>query len=467
MEPVSVPLPKEPAMTAKPSASRNGGTEPSRQPTRVFGRSNYSEVLRVGEILRKETVGGLLLMIAAAVALIWANSPFAESYFTLRDTKVGIAALNLDLSLGKWAADGLLAIFFFLVGLELKRELIVGDLKRFSTAIVPVMAAAGGVLVPALIFVGFNSANSETLRGWAIPAATDIAFAVAVLAIIGSHLPPALRIFLLTLAVVDDLIAITIIAIFYTGAIALMPLVLSIIPFALYGFLTHRFREFFERNNAAAWLILLPIGIVAWALVHESGIHATIAGVILGFLVPVRAAKNQPEASSGGLAEQFEHRFRPLSAGFAVPVFAFFSAGVAIGGLEGFTQSVTSTLGLGIILALVLGKPVGIVAMTWLATTFTRARLDSSVKWIDLTGVGLLAGIGFTVSLLIAELSFSIGDANNDIAKVAILSASVVASLLASLLLVPRNRRYRAIERENMIDVNQDGIPDVYQREQD
>jgi len=433
----------------------------------MFARSNFAEVQRVTAILRKETVGGVLLMIAALVAIVWANSPLAESYFALRDTKVGPEALNLHLSLGTWAADGLLAIFFFLVGLELKRELVVGDLRRVRTAIVPVLAAAGGVATPALIFIAFNTADPAALRGWAIPAATDIAFAVAVLAIIGSYLPPALRIFLLTLAVVDDLIAITIIAIFYTSAIEFLPLALSVLPFALYGFLTHRFQSFFARKRAAAWFILLPVGVVAWALVHESGIHATIAGVILGFLVPVRAGREASDVHTIGLAESFEHRFRPLSAGFAAPVFAFFSAGVAIGGVTGFFDAVTSSLGLGIVVALVLGKPIGISLMTWLATSFTRAKLDDSVKWVDLIGVGLLAGIGFTVSLLIAELSFGLGDTENNVAKVAILSASVVASVLASAVLIPRNRHYRALAREALIDDDGDGIPDVYQRERD
>lgn len=436
--------------------------------TGALGRTNYAEVLRVGAILRKETVGGILLVIAAAVAIIWANSPAQDSYFALRDTKVGftIFDLNLYLSLGKWAADALLAIFFFLVGLELKRELIVGDLKRVKTAIVPVMAAIGGVIVPAGFFVLLNLTNQGALRGWAIPTATDIAFAVAVLAIIGSHLPPALRIFLLTLAVVDDLIAITIIAIFYTNEIQLWALAVSLIPFALYAFLSHRFRGFFEHNKYAAWLILLPIGMIAWVFVHEAGIHATIAGVVLGFLVPVRRGKNEPPQAEGdgGLAEEFEHRFRPLTAGFAVPVFAFFSAGVTIGGWDGFIGALTNPLGLGIVVALVIGKPIGIVIMTWLAVTFTKAKLDDSVKWVDLIGVGFLAGIGFTVSLLIGELSFT-GDAlQNDIAKVAILSASVIASLLAAMLLSSRNRSYKKLENELLVDANADGIPDVYQR---
>jgi NhaA family Na+:H+ antiporter len=448
------------------TSSKSQPQTPNEASRRVFGQTNYAEVLRVGSILRKETVGGILLVVAAAIAIIWANSPAQESYFALRDTKIGFDAFNLNLSMGKWAADALLAIFFFLVGLELKRELIVGDLKRFNTAIVPVMGAIGGVIVPAGFFVILNITNDGALRGWAIPTATDIAFAVAVLAIIGSHLPPALRIFLLTLAVVDDLIAIAIIAMFYTSDINFGALALSLIPFALYGFLAHRFRKFFERNKPSAWLILLPIGMIAWVFVHEAGIHATIAGVVLGFLVPVRPAKNEAPKSDhdGGLAEEFEHRFRPLSAGFAVPVFAFFSAGVTIGGVDGFVEALTNPLGFGIVVALVIGKPIGIVLLTWMATRFSKAKLDDSLKWIDLIGVGLLAGIGFTVSLLISELSFGSSGEFNDISKVAILSASVLASLLASLVLVSRNRRYKALERDIMVDEDGDGVPDVYQR---
>lgn len=419
--------------------------------TVLFGERRTTEQTRILSILRKETVGGALLVGAALIALIWANSPAAESYFALRDMRVGIPALHLDLTLGAWASDGLLAIFFFLVGLELKREILAGELRNPKTAVVPVVAALGGVVVPALIYVSLNAGELFSLRGWAVPTATDIAFAVAVLALIGSHLPPALRIFLLTLAVVDDLIAIVIIAIFYTSDIQFLPLALAIIPFVLYAFLAHRFRTFFINRMWAAWVILLPIGVVAWALVHASGIHATIAGVVLGFMVPVLPSRRHAHRGEATmLAENFEHRFRPLSAGFAVPVFAFFSAGVTIGGLSGFVEAVTTPVGLGIIAALVLGKPLGIVLATWLSTTFTHAKLDSSVKWIDLVGVGILGGIGFTVSLLIAELSFA-GDAHtDDVAKVAILSASILASLLATIVLGSRNRTYKTLERERV-----------------
>ncbi|RFA09825.1 Na+/H+ antiporter NhaA [Subtercola boreus] len=413
----------------------------------LFAADRSAESSRLGEILRKETVGGVILVVAAAIAVIWANTPFADSYFALRDFEIGPEALHLHLSLGQWASDGLLAIFFFLVGLELKREFVAGELRQFSKAIVPVSAAVGGVIVPALIYLAINLADPEAITGWAIPTATDIAFAVAVLAIVGSRLPSALRIFLLTLAVVDDLIAIAIIAFVYTSEIQFVPLLLALLPLALYTVLAQRFRRFFGRHQAAAWLILLPIAVAVWALIHASGIHATIAGVLLGFAIPVIRSKASggPEAGPG-LSEIFEHRFRPISTGFAVPVFAFFAAGVTIGGLDGFTTALSSPVTIGIVAALVLGKPVGILLTTWVTTRATRAQLDPSIRWIDLTGVALLGGIGFTVSLLVAELSFGIGSVHDDDAKVAILVASVLAALLATVVLRPRNRHYAKAE---------------------
>ncbi|MHA7224041.1 Na+/H+ antiporter NhaA [Arthrobacter sp. RHLT1-20] len=440
--------------------------EPSSKPKPekgVLGRGTYSESLRVGEILRKESVGGFLLVITAAAAIIWANSPASDSYFALRDFTFGYEPWHLELSLGAWAADGLLAVFF-LIGLELKREFVAGDLRSPAKAIVPVAAAVGGVVVPALVYVGINIFSPNTLRGWAIPTATDIAFAVAVLAIVGSHLPSALRIFLLTLAVVDDLLAISIIAIFYSDNIQVTPLLLDLIPLVLYTVLAQKYRRFFHLKPAAAWLILLPIGFVVWALVHAGGIHATVAGVVLGFAVPVlhRKANAGPEAGPG-LAEFFEHRFRPLSAGFAVPVFAFFSAGVTVGGWNGFVSAVTDPVALGIILGLVAGKPIGIVGTTWLLTKLTKVKLDPALPWVDLVGVALLAGIGFTVCLLIADLSFTPDGSTNDHAKVGILMASVLAALIASVILRVRNKHYRMIEAEESVDADGDGIPDVYQ----
>lgn len=432
----------------------------------VFGRGSYTESLRIREILRKETVGGALLAAAAVIALIWANSPASGSYFALRDFTFGYAPWHLELSLGAWAADGLLAIFFFLVGLELKREFVAGDLRQISKSIVPVAAAVGGVAFPALIYAAVNVGSPGTLRGWAIPTATDIAFAVAVLAIIGSHLPSALRIFLLTLAVVDDLLAISIIAVFYTSDLQPVPLLLALLPLGLYTLLAQKYRRFFGTRALAAWLILLPLGAATWALVHASGIHATVAGVLLGFAVPVirSRASGGPDAGPG-LAEIFEHRFRPISAGVAVPLFAFFSAGVAVGGWRGLGAAVADPVAVGIIFALVLGKPAGILGTTWLITKATRARLDGSFKWIDVFGLSILAGIGFTVSLLVAELSFGQGSVHDDHAKVGILAASVLAALLATAVLRTRNRQYRQAEDEENVDSDHDGIPDVYQQD--
>ncbi|XVN40205.1 Na+/H+ antiporter NhaA [Brevibacterium sp. K11IcPPYGO002] len=398
--------------------------------------------------LRRDTVGGALLLIAAAAALIWANSPASAAYFAIRDWEFGYEPWHLRLSIGQWAADGLLAVFFFLVGIELKAEFTRGDLRRLRTAVVPIAAAAGGVLVPALICAAFLLTRPELLRGWAIPTATDIAFAVAVLAIVGSHLPKALRLFLLTLAAVDDLLAITIIAIFYTETIAILPLATALGVAIVFGLVAHRFRRVFVDRAWAAWVVLLPLGLVAWALMHASGVHATIAGVLLGFMIPAVVGRSSTRTAgdehgrSIDLAEALEHRIRPLSAGFAVPVFAFFAAGVDIGGFHGLASAFSHPLTYGIMTALIVGKPVGILASTWLVTRFT-AGVDPSLRWADLTGIGLLAGIGFTVSLLVAELSFTAGSVEHDVAKVAVLSASLLSAVLAALILTVRNAHHR------------------------
>lgn len=416
---------------------------------------------RLFATLRRDTVGGALLLIAAAAALIWANSPASAGYFAIRDWEFGYEPWHLRLSIGQWASDGLLAVFFFLVGIELKAEFSRGDLRRLRTAVVPITAAAGGVLVPALICAAFLLTRPELMRGWAIPTATDIAFAVAVLAIVGSHLPKALRLFLLTLAAVDDLLAIAIIAIFYTETIAIRPLATALGVVIVYGLIASRFRRIFVERAWATWVVLLPLGLVAWALMHASGVHATIAGVLLGFTIPavVGRASNQTPAAPGGhscegeaqsgidLAEALEHRIRPLSAGFAVPVFAFFAAGVDIGGTDGLVSAFSHPLTYGIMAALVVGKPVGILASTWLVSRFTSG-LDPSLRWADLTGIGLLAGIGFTVSLLVAELSFTAGSVEHDVAKVAILSASLLSAVLAALILTARNAPHRRLSQE-------------------
>ncbi|CAA9436785.1 MAG: Na+/H+ antiporter NhaA type [uncultured Pseudonocardia sp.] len=425
----------------------------SRPSSPLFGRGSWPEVSRIADILRKETIGGVLLVVAAVMALVWANSPWGGSYEALREVRIGPAALNLDLTLAKWAADGLLAIFFFVAGLELKREFVVGDLRDPRRAALPIAAAVGGMVVPALIYVAINTvAPGGALQGWAIPVATDIAFALAVLAVVGSSLPAALRTFLLTLAVVDDLLAITIIAVFYTSSLQVLPLVLALLPLGLFAVLVQR------RVNA--WWVLLPLAVCTWVLVHESGVHATVAGVLLGSAVPVARRTAGP---GPGLAEHFEHRFRPVSSGFAVPVFAFFASGVAVGGLAGLGSSLADPVTLGIICGLVVGKVVGVMAATWLVQRFTRAQLAEGLSWWDVLGLALLAGIGFTVSLLIGELAFGADAERDDYVRVGVLVGSLLAALLATVVLRIRVREHRRMCAVEELDSDADGVPDVYQ----
>jgi NhaA family Na+:H+ antiporter len=424
--------------------------------SRLLSRGSYPEAQRIASVLRKETVGGALLLAGAAIALVWANSPWGGAYETLRDTRVGPSSLHLDLTLGTWAADGLLAIFFFVAGLELKREFVAGDLREPRRAALPIAAAVGGMAVPALFFVLFNLGGADgALRGWAIPSATDIAFALAVLAVISTHLPSALRTFLLTLAVVDDLLAIVVIAIFYTEELSLGFLALTLVPLALFGFLAQK--------RIRSWWLLLPLALLTWVFMHESGIHATVAGVLLAFTVPVvrSDAAGGPDAGPG-LAEHFEHRIRPLSAGVAVPVFAFFSAGVAIGGVSGLGESLGDSIAIGIMVGLVAGKAIGITGATWLVSRFTRAQLDENLGWPDVVGLALLGGMGFTVSLLITELAYGAESESYDHAKVGILGGTILAALLAAVILRLRNRRYKAMYEEEQRDVDRDGLPDAW-----
>jgi NhaA family Na+:H+ antiporter len=425
---------------------------------RLFGRGTWPEARRIADVLRKETIGGALLLAGAVIALVWANSPWASGYETMRAYTIGPPALHLDLSVAAWAADGLLAIFFFVAGLELKREFVAGDLRDPRRAAVPIAAAVGGVAVPALVYMLFNLGSADgAARGWAIPTATDIAFALAVLAVIGRFLPHALRTFLLTLAVVDDLLAIVIIAVFYTTDLSVVPLLATLVPLAVFTVLVQR--------RVRSWWLLLPLAFAAWALMHASGVHATVAGVLLGFAVPVIRSQQAGGPGAGpGLAEHFEHRFRPVSAGFAVPIFALMSAGVAIGGLSGLGSALSDPVAIGIVAGLLIGKPVGITAATWLVARFTRARLDAGLAWIDVVGLSVLAGIGFTVSLLIGELAFGIGSERDDHVKVAVLTGSLAAALIAAVILRLRNRTYRLLREAETADRNRDDIPDVYQQ---
>ncbi len=406
---------------------------PGRAIRRILTRSDDAESRVLADILRQETTGGILLLGGTALALAWANSPWRQTYRAVLDTAVGPHALHLDLTLAQWAADGLLAIFFFVAGVELKRELVVGDLREPAKAVLPVVAAVCGVALPALVFLAVTAGDPSVRTGWAVPVATDIAFALAVLAVLGSHLPTALRSFLLTLAVVDDLIAITIIAIFYTDGLSWLPLLGAAVPLAVFGLLTQR--------RVTSPYLLVPLALLTWALVHASGIHATVAGVLLGMVVPVRCRVGE-QLSVG---ERMEHELRPLSAGLAVPVFAVAAAGVSVVG-GGFGPALADPVFAGIVTALVVGKAVGVLGGTWLTTRLTRADLDPALSWWDVLGVSLLAGIGFTVSLLVGELAFGTGSDRDEHVKLAVLTGSLVAAVLAALVLGRRNRVYRRLE---------------------
>ncbi len=436
---------------------------PSSNRPALLRRSTWTETQFVANALRTETTGGALLLMAAVAAMIFANSPWRDAYGTVRDTYIGPEWGDLRLTVGHWAADGLLAIFFFVAGLELKREFLVGDLRSRAKAAVPVFAAVSGVIFPALVFlatVTLLGAGGDAVRGWAIPTATDIAFALAVLAVIGSSLPSALRSFLLTLAVVDDLIAITIIAVFFTSDLQLVPLLAAMVPLGIFAALVQR--------RIIHWWLLLPLAFATWALVHGSGVHATVAGVLLGLVVPVKPRASVPSVSTldrkVDVAHRFEHRMRPISAGVAVPVFAFFASGVTIIG-GGFLATLADPVAIGVILGLVVGKLVGVFGATWLLARFTRAELDSGLTWTDVFGLALLTGVGFTVSLLVGELAFGAGSDRDDHVKLAILVGSLIAATLASLVLRLRNRAYRRIAELESRDDDADGIPDVYERE--
>jgi NhaA family Na+:H+ antiporter len=430
------------------------GIEPQ-PPRRLLARGSWPEARHVAEALRTETVGGALLLGAAVVALVWANTPWQGVYEALRDLVVGPPVLHLDLSLGSWAADGLLALFFLVAGIELKREFVAGDLADRNKAALPIAAAACGVAVPALLYaatVWLAGGDAEALRGWAVPTATDIAFALAVLAVIATHLPSSLRSFLLTLAVVDDLIAITIIAVFYSASVSVLYLALAVVPLAVWWWLL-------RRGWTNPFLLAVP-ALLAWVLVHAGGVHATVAGVLLGLLVPVaKRAEHDPDQHS--LAERMEHALRPWSAGVAVPIFAFFAAGVDVGP-GGFRATFADPAALGVVVGLVAGKCIGVFGGTYLFARFTKASLDEDIAWSDVLGLSLLGGVGFTVSLLIGELAFGIGSPRDDHVKLAVLVGSVVSALLAAVVLRLRNRHYRQMEAEETRDDDADGVPDVY-----
>ncbi|MFI7139738.1 Na+/H+ antiporter NhaA [Streptomyces massasporeus] len=421
---------------------------PPRSP--FLGLLSWPERQAVARALRTETVGGLVLLAAAVVALVWANTPLSSAYATIRDFHFGIPALGLDLSVGHWTSDGLLTVFFLVAGIELKRELVVGSLRTPATAALPVIAAVCGMAVPAAFYAATVAAGGGRMDGWAVPMATDIAFALAVLAVISTHLPTALRAFLLTLAVVDDLGAILIIALFFTADLNYWALAGAFAGLVVFYVL--------QRQRVRGWWWYVPLGVAIWALLYNGGVHATVAGVAMGLIL--RTVRDKDESASP--AERTGHLLHPLSAGLCVPLFALFAAGVSVSG-DALGKVFTTPEPLGVIAGLVAGKILGIFAGTYLAARFTRARLNPDLAWADVLALAALAGIGFTVALLIGELAFP-GTAVGEHVKAAVLIASVTAALLATVLLRRRNTLYRRLYEEENLDEDADGIPDIYQR---
>lgn len=374
----------------------------------------------LAEFLREETTGGKFLLAATALALLWANLS-ETSYAAVWDAQVAIGPeqLHLDLPLTDWAADGLLAIFFFVAGIEVKRELTVGELADRRSAALPLLAALGGMVLPAGIAIAASGGAAAEGGAWAIPVATDIAFALGVLALVGSALPSGVRVLLLSMAVIDDLAAIALIAVLFTSGLSLAWLVGGAFAVALY-WAAHRFR--IERM----WMLWM-LALAAWICIHASGVHATVAGILLGLATPVRPRGD--EDHSPGV--RYEHRLHPVSAGFVVPVFALAAAGIP---LAAAGDAVSDAVAYGVFAGLVLGKPIGVFGGAWLAAKSGLGTLPERVGWMDVLPIALLAGIGYTVSLLIARLALSEPSAQES-AAAAVLIASVVASLAAAVLL--------------------------------
>lgn len=364
-----------------------------------------------------ETNAGMLLVTAAVLALLWANSPFGHVYEAMATFTFGPEALHLHLPLSVWAADGLLTIFFFVVGLELKTEFVTGALRDIREAALPMIAAAFGMVGPAAIYLLVQVlTDSGAYHGWAIPAATDIAFAVALLGLFGKGMPPASRTFLLTLAVVDDLLAIIVIAVAYSTDLNFLALFISFVVIAIFGVLVQK--------RIMKWWILIPVAVVAWGFMHASGVHATIAGVAMGLLVPATRRRIEPQWS-----HYLADKINPLSAGIVVPIFALFAAGVNVSDSGGLKDVLLDPVAIGVTLGLPLGKLIGIAGSVWLLTRFTRLRLGAGVDLPDIGAIALLAGIGFTVALLIAGLAFPAESAHIPHAKLGVMMGTALAAI--------------------------------------
>lgn len=367
--------------------------------------------------LKHEAAGGIVLLIAAVLAMIVANSPWAEAYGHLLETHatLGYGAIALEKSLLHWINDGLMAIFFFLVGLEIKRELLVGALSSVKTASLPAIAAIGGMVVPALIYASLNLSDPVALHGWAIPAATDIAFAVGVIALLGSRVPPALKVFLLALAIIDDLGAIIIIALFYTQSLSVPALALAAIGIGSLVVL--------NRYGVKAIAPYIAVGLFVWVCVLKSGVHATLAGVITALAVPLESGG---EDRMGPL-ERMEHALAPYVSFGVLPIFAFANAGVSLAGVG--LADLANPIPLGIALGLFLGKPIGIFLSSWAAIKAGVGEMPAESNWRQLFAVGILGGIGFTMSLFIGMLAFP-NPAYADDLRLGVLAGSISSALV-------------------------------------
>ncbi|HKJ62056.1 MAG TPA: Na+/H+ antiporter NhaA [Hyphomicrobiales bacterium] len=376
----------------------------------------------IREFLRLESAGGILLVIATVLALVLANSALGGVYDAFLHTPVAIqfGALKIAKPLLLWINDGLMAVFFFLVGLEIKREFKIGELSSMSKIALPGIAAIGGMAVPALVYLALNSATPETLNGWAIPAATDIAFALAVLALLGNRVPSSLKVLLLAIAIFDDLGAILIIAFFYTDGLSQTALFLAILPIA--GLIILNLRGV---TSTTPYVLL---GIVLWVMVLKSGVHATLAGVVTALAIPLA----KTEASGNTVLEELEHALHPWVAYGILPLFAFANAGVSFAGMG--LSSLTEPVMLGIAAGLFLGKQIGVFGSLWLTIKLRLAAMPPMTNWAQLYGVAAIAGIGFTMSLFIGSLAFSSGTYDAQI-RLGVLLGSLASAIAGYLIL--------------------------------
>ena len=372
---------------------------------------------------RLEASSGLVLLFAAIIALIISNSNFSELYFSTLDKYLflGVNDFGLKLSVLHWINDALMAIFFFFFTLEIKREFLQGELSNIKQALLPIIGAVGGMLVPALIYVFINFGDSETLNGWAIPSATDIAFSLGVLSLLGKRVPLSLKVFLTALAIIDDLGAIVIIAVFYSGDLSIKYLVLMLAAFILLLVI--------NKFDIKKFLPYLVIGIFLWDFTHNSGIHATIAGVLLGMTIPHR--KKEKDFS---LLIKVEHAISPYVAYGIMPLFAFANAGVSLEGLS--LGSLLNKVPLGIVLGLFLGKQLGVFVFSYVAIKTKVAQMPNNSNWFNFYGVGVLTGIGFTMSLFVGNLAFVENMQYMDGVKIGVLAGSLLSTLFGYFLIL-------------------------------